>query len=113
MPPVQSPTPTPVAPTQVPQGQVDPRLIAILRARAQAGFPGSPGAATAPNGLRTPGPMPMPAPNTARVMARPPSGSNPAAAVMKAAQTAQSPLVSDEGTRGLAKALISKLLQHM
>lgn len=104
--------PTP-APTQIPTN-ADPRLMALLQARARMAVQQAPGAGNAPNGLAL-GAPPQPAnPAAASVGARPPAaGANPAAAVMKAAQTAQSPLVADNGTRQLAKALISKLLQHM
>ncbi len=82
-------TPVPLTPNQS-QARV------IARPAPAPGVPGMPmQGAAAPTG------MPMP-------------GGNPQAmAVQRAAQKAQSPLQFDQGTRDLAKALVTKLIQHM
>jgi hypothetical protein len=98
------------APTAVPQGQVNPMMMALLRARAQQGAQGMP-TGSMPNGIPTPGaPGAPPAPPAAAVGT--PGGATPTQQVTKAAQQAQSPLM-DQGTRNIAKALVQKLLQHM
>ena len=100
-------------PTQVPAGQVNPQLIAMLQARAQQSMQGAPGNATAPNSMPIPGAPGMPAPGAPRVVSPGAGPATPTSAVMKAASQAQSPLVADTGTRALAKQLIQKLMQHM
>jgi hypothetical protein len=95
------------APTQVPQGQVNPMMMALLRARAAGG--GAPG--PMPNGLPTPGAPGAPPNPAAAGMARP-GAASPTQQVTKAGMQAQSPLLDPE-TRGIAKQLVQKLLQHM
>jgi hypothetical protein len=105
--PPQTP-PTQISPTQVPQGQVDPMMMALLRARA-AGGAGGP----APNGLPIPGAPAVPQPSSASGPMPPPQGgASPSQQIMKKATAAQSPLMDDQ-TRQIAKSLIQKLMQHM
>lgn len=99
------------APTAVPTGQVNPQMMALLRARAMQGATGAPGAAPMPNSMPVPGAPGAPPNPAAAVMARP-GGATPTQQVTKAAQQAQSPLM-DQGTRTIAKSLVQKLLQHM
>jgi hypothetical protein len=107
------PAPTPVQPTAIPGGQINPAIQRLLQQRALMAMRGAPGVAGAPNSMGLPGAIPVPGVGNARVMAGRPGAANPAQAVTKAAQAAQSPLVADTGTRALAKALIQKLMQHM
>lgn len=93
--------------------QVNPALMQALRNRAALGAAGTP-TGPAPNSMNAPvqarpqvpgSPMQPPAVNT-------PGGGTPAQQVMKAAGTAQSPMMDDQ-TRQIAKSLIQKLMQHM
>ena len=102
----------PVAQQQMP-AQPNPALMAALRARAMAGRLGQP-AAPAPNSMNAPLPQgaPVPASPVAPRAVNTPGGGTPAQQVMKTASQAQSPLMDDQ-TRGIAKQLIQKLMQHM
>jgi hypothetical protein len=98
----------PAAQSQLP-AQVNPALIAALRARAAAGATGAPQVGAIPNGMNAPVQQ---APGAPQVnMARPGAGT-PAQGMMKAATTAQSPM-QDPETRASAKDLIMKLMKHM
>jgi hypothetical protein len=101
------------APTQVPTGQVNPMMMALLKARAMQGAQGGQ-VGPAPNSLPTGGPPGMPPPPTATAgpMPAPQGGASPAQQIMKGASAAQSPLMDDQ-TRTIAKSLIQKLMQHM
>ena len=101
----------PVSAPQLPMN-VNPAVMNILRARAQAG---PQPAGVMPNSMNAPvtaPPQPQPvAPGTN--MARPGTGT-PAQQVMKAANQGQmSPLGQDPETRASAKDLIMKLMKHM
>jgi len=102
------------APTQVPTGQVNPMMMALLRARAMQGAQGQPTPGPMPNGMPpggAPAPVGMPPPGGQQVPPRP-GAPSPAQQVTKAAANAQSPLL-DQETRNIAKSLVQKLLQHM
>lgn len=79
-----------------------------MRVQPMQALPGG-----APN---IPGQPPMPMPNPPAPspvnMGQRPGGATPMQQTAKAAQQAQSPML-DQGTRDVAKALVSKLLQHM
>jgi hypothetical protein len=101
------------APTQVPTGQVNPMMMALLRRRAMMGAQGQPGAGPMPNGVPTGGPpAPMGMPPAGGPGMPGPGAASPTQQVTKAAAQAQSPLL-DQQTRGIAKSLIQKLMQHM
>lgn len=100
--------PPAVAPQLPPQ--VNPLMLAALRARAQAGNqPNGPipnsmnGTPAVPMQPPTPGPINLPSGGGA---------GTPTQQVTKAAAQAQSPLM-DNQTRQIAKTLIQKLMQHM
>lgn len=98
----------PAQTSQLP-AQVNPALIAALRARAAATAGGSPAAGPMPNGMNAPV---MPAPAAAQVNMARPAGGTPAQQMMKTANGAQSPM-QDPETRMAAKDLIMKLMKHM
>lgn len=97
-------------PMQTPQ--VNPALLAVLRARAgQAVAPGGGGGVAAPMPTGMNGPV-APAVAAPQVNAAPRATGTPAQAAMKTAAAAQSPMM-DPGTRGAAKNLILQLMKHM